>query len=121
MRIERGVEIEVGKPRRAAEAIDQLMAVSGRSYRLINGVVVVRRSDGAEVGAVDTHVVHMNPYGLHAASDYVERFRPFDCVGGCRLEDESGLVARVEGSGPDGVMGMPLGVVDSLLESACPP
>jgi septum formation protein len=120
VRTDDGRDVEVGKPATVARAVAQLMAVSGRSFRLVNGLVVVRASDGEEFAAAETHEVHMRPFDGEAAREYVERFQPLDCVGGCRIEDPSGLVDRVEGSGIDGVMGMPMGLLDTLIAQACP-
>jgi len=103
------------KPVTRDRAVEQLLAMSGRTHELVNGVVVVAAPDGPELTAVDRHRVTMARYGRSEAAAYVERFAPLDCVGAYRIEDDAGLIAEVEGSGDDGVIGLPVGVVRDLL------
>lgn len=116
-----GIDHEVTKPTTLDEAVAQILAVAGGTYRLVNGIVVLRSVDRVEFTAIDTHLVHTHPVSIDQARNYVERYEPLDCVGGCRIEDPSGLIERVEGSGMDGVKGMPMAVLRRLIEQACPP
>ncbi len=58
------------------------------------------------------------PYDRDEAAAYVEQYRPLDCVGSYRLEDDADLIESVEGSGRSGVIGLPLDVVRDLLDLA---
>lgn len=107
-------------------AVDQLLAMSGRTHRLVNGVVVVDRLGREHVG-IDVQLVTMRSYGPAAARAYVERFAPLDTAGSYRIEDDevlegeqpgSGLVERVEGEDRSGVVGMPLPLLHRLLGEA---
>jgi predicted house-cleaning NTP pyrophosphatase (Maf/HAM1 superfamily) len=57
----------------------------------------------------------MRAYDRGEAAAYVEAFRPLDCVGSYRIEDDADLIESVEGSGQDGVIGLPLAVVRRLV------
>jgi septum formation protein len=108
-------------------AVAQLVAMSGTTHRLVNGVVVIAPGGTAHSG-VDVQVVRMRPYSEAEARAYVERFEPFDTSGSYRLEDgevmaaESGpgaaLVASVTGEDASGVVGLPMPLLRRLLGDA---
>jgi septum formation protein len=102
------------KPATLESAVQQLMSLSGSTHELVNGVVAMRPG-GRRATAVDRHVVTMESFGLDEAEAYVAEFRPLDSVGAYRIEDDAGLLASVVGSGDDGVIGLPIGVVRRLL------
>jgi septum formation protein len=102
------------KPGSVERAIGQLVAMSGRTHELVNGVVALGPGDRVAT-EVDRHVVTMRAYDRAEAESYVERFRPLDCVGSYRIEDDADLIASVQGSGRDGVIGLPLAVVRRLV------
>jgi septum formation protein len=106
------------KPGTVGRAVEQLLSMSGREHRLVNGLVLRDTRDGREWTATDVHVVRMARFGRGAATDYVERFRPLDSVGAYRLEDDVGLIESIEGSGRTGVIGLPLDLVRRLLDEA---
>jgi septum formation protein len=101
------------KPGTPGRAVEQLLAMSGGTHRLVNGIVVLH--EGEVVSACDVHVVAMERFDRARAAEYVDRFRPLDCVGAYRIEDDAGLIRSVEGSGDDGVIGLPITVVRTLL------
>jgi septum formation protein len=102
-------------------AVAQLLAMSGTTHRLVNGVVVLDAASGDLVAGVDVQVVTMRPFARADAEAYVDRFEPWDTAGSYRLEDQellapgAGLVASVSGEHPSGVVGLPLPLVDRLL------
>lgn len=103
------------KPRTPARAVDQLMGMSGRTHELVNGVFAIRAPEGPQASAVDRHVVTMRPFSRKVAEAYVSRFEPLDCVGAYRIEDDADLIEAVDGSGDDGVIGMPIALVRDLV------
>ena len=105
------------KPADLAAAVEQLAAMSGTTHELINGLVVWNAATDTWATAIDIHRVTMRDFTGAEAAAYVERFEPLDSVGGYRIEDDADLIASVEGSGDDGVMGLPITVVRRLLES----
>jgi septum formation protein len=106
------------KPADVDEAVGQLMAMAGRSHRLVNGLVLRDPSRELEWTATDVHVVNMGAYDEAAARAYVEAYLPLDCVGAYRLEDDAGLIERVEGGDTSGVIGLPIPTVRHLLAEA---
>jgi len=107
-------------------AVAQLLAMSGTTHRLVNGLVVLRTGPAGEVTAavdgVDVQTVTMRDFDERAARAYVRRFEPFDSAGSYRLEDQEHLtgeerfVVRVDGEDPSGVLGMPLPLLRRLLD-----
>ena len=104
------------KPGTPERAVEQLLSMSGSTHELVNGVVVLH--DGAVHRACDVHRVTMRAFTRREAEDYVAEFAPLDCVGSYRIEDDADLIESVEGSGDDGVIGLPLDVVRALLAEA---
>lgn len=103
----------------AEQAVEQLMAMSGTRHELVNGLVVIFvESDGVPVSVSGTDVqrVQMTSYDARVARRYVESHRPFDTAGSYRLEDDAGLVESVEGEHSSGVLGMPLPLLERLLD-----
>jgi len=103
------------KPGSVERATAQLMAMSGQSHDLVNGVVVTRAGNDVFASAVDRHVVAMRSFDEHEAKSYIDRFQPLDCVGAYRIEDDADLIESVRGSGDDGVIGLPIALVQSLI------
>jgi septum formation protein len=99
-------------------AVEQLMAMSGTTHRLVNALVVGYESDDGVVTSVeglDVQVVTMRPYEEATARRYVRIHEPFDTAGSYRIEDDFGLVESVEGEDDSGVLGMPLPLLERLL------
>lgn len=100
-------------------AVEQLMAMSGTTHRLVNALVLGFGSPEGpitSVEGVDVQVVTMRPFDEATARHYVRRHEPFDTAGSYRIEDEAGLVASVVGEHDSGVLGMPLPLLGRLLE-----
>ncbi|UDY36353.1 Maf family protein [Dermatobacter hominis] len=124
-----GVELLTKRPT-VEGAVAQLVAMSGTTHRLVNGVVVIGPG-GTWHSGVDVQVVTMRSYTEDEARAYVERFEPFDTSGSYRLEDgdvlvrEGGpgaaLVASVAGEHASGVVGLPLPLLRRLLADAAAP
>jgi septum formation protein len=103
-------------------AVAQLLAMSGTTHRLVNGLVALDTATGAVVSGVDVQVVTFRTLGSDEALEYVERFEPFDTAGSYRLEDQDalgpgrGFVVSVVGEDPSGVVGLPLPLLRRLLD-----
>lgn len=105
------------KPLDLVAAIEQLTSMSGTTHELVNGLVVWNSATDRWATAIDVHRVTMRDFTRAEAAAYVKRFEPLDSVGAYRIEDDADLIASVEGSGDDGVMGLPIAVVRRLLGS----
>ena len=106
------------KPGTKDRAVEQLMALRGRTHRLVTGVVLHDPPD-RWAREVDVHRITMRAYDRSEAAAYVDKFAPLDCVGSYRVEDAGiRLFERVEGADPTGIIGLPLLAVCRLLRSA---
>jgi len=105
----------------AEGAVDQLVAMSAGTHRLVNGLVVLDVDSGRRVEGVDVQVVTMRAFTRAEAEAYVARFEPFDSAGSYRLEDQeamgegAGFVVQVHGEHDSGVLGLPLPLLRRLL------
>lgn len=110
----------VKRPDRAG-AVEQLVAMSGSSHELHNGLVVLDASTGRVAEGVDVQRVTMRRFTRDEAAQYVERFEPFDSSGSYRLEDQADMaplepfVVAVQGEHDSGVRGLPLPLLRRLL------
>ena len=108
----------LSKPGSAEAAVRQLLSLAGRAHDLVNGLCLLGPGPDDRRLVSDVHRVRMRSFTRAEAQEYVERCRPFDCVGSYRIEDDADLIAEVEGSGRSGIIGLPLPAVRELLESA---
>mgnify|MGYP006277715469 CR=1 FL=1 len=115
-----GVLEQGGRPRLLAQqpdfdgAVEQLLAMSGSTHELVNGLVLIDTATGRSVSGVDVQTVTMRSFDRAAAEAYVRRFEPYESAGSYRLEDqdlmspEDQLLEAVAGEDPSGVLGLPL-------------
>lgn len=102
-------------------AVAQLMAMSGSTHRLVNGLVIVHLRSGRAIEGVDEQLVTMRDFDEVEARRYVQRFEPYDSGGSYRLEDQldmgegEGFVIDVQGEHESGVRGLPLPLVQRML------
>jgi len=114
-----------GKPADAAEAIETLRVLRGRTHRVVSGVAVVAPGRSAVAAAV-THVT-MRPYTDDEIARYVATGSPLDKSGAYAIQDPVfAPVASYEGC-MCSVIGLPLFTLGRLLrevaalEGARPP
>lgn len=107
------------KPGREDVAIDQLMALSGGTHRLVTGVVLAAPGAGHLRETLDVHRLTVRHLSRAEVEAYVRRHRPLDCVGAYRIEDAGiKLFERIEGEDHTGIVGLPLIAVCRLLREA---
>jgi septum formation protein len=105
----------LGKPEDAADAARMLRLLSGRTHRVITGVAVVT-AKGAEVAAEATAVRFLTLSDAEIAG-YVASGEPMDKAGAYAIQGRAARwIPRIEGCYFN-VMGLPLALVCSLLES----
>jgi septum formation protein len=109
-----------------AGAVDQLLALSGTTHHLVNGLVVVA-PDGRTATGIDVQTITMRAFDRAEAIAYVERFEPFDTAGSYRLEDQDamepgpGFIESVDGEDDSGVIGLPVPLLRRLLDEISRP
>jgi septum formation protein len=96
----------LGKPKDAGEAEHMLEALSGRTHRVITGVVL-RQGHQEQAFAVSTEV-SFRPLSAQDIGQYIASKEPFDKAGGYGIQGLGGaLVHEVHGSYTN-VIGLPL-------------
>jgi septum formation protein len=105
----------LGKPEDAADAARMLRLLSGRTHRVITGVALVT-AKGAEVAAEATAVRFLALSDEDIAA-YIATGEPMDKAGAYAIQGRAARwIPRIEGCYFN-VMGLPLALVCSLLES----
>jgi septum formation protein len=104
-----------GKPRDAAQAQGMLVALSGRTHRVLSGVFLLRLGDGAARSAVESTAVTLAPLEVAEIETYVATGEPLDKAGAYAIQGRAGkYISRIEGCYFN-VVGLPLARVHSLL------
>ena len=105
----------LAKPADAADAARMLRLLSGRTHRVITGVSLVTAA-GVEVAAEVTSVRFLTLSEVDIA-DYVAGGEPMDKAGAYAIQGRAARwIPRIEGCYFN-VMGLPLALVSSLLET----
>lgn len=103
----------LGKPADEAEAIDMLMALSGRTHQVLTAIALVRGA--AEAGVVVETAVSFRELSLAECRAYWQSGEPVDKAGGYALQGLGGIfVTRIEGS-YSGVVGLPVAETYTLM------
>ena len=114
-----GVRTMLTKPETPERCVAQLLRLSGRTHRLVNGIVLVSEATGERLEATDEQVLTMRAFGRDEAEAYVERFAPLDSAGGYRIEDAGiRLFDRIQSDDFTGIIGLPLLATARLLRRA---
>lgn len=107
------------KPGSEDQAVAQLMRLSGRTFSLVTGVVLLDARSGDAGTAIDVQSLTMRAYLEPEAAAYVARHRPLDCAGSFRIEDPGiKLFQRIDSADFTGIIGLPLLAVARLLRAA---
>jgi septum formation protein len=107
----------MGKPVDAADAQRMLLLLSGRTHQVVTGVAVVWGPGSAEVAAEMTQVT-MRTLSPQEVAGYVATGEPMDKAGAYAIQGYAGRwIPRIHGCYFN-VVGLPLALVDSLLEGA---
>lgn len=109
----------LGKPLQHAAALQQLMAMQGRTVVFHTALAVAGPADDAlQFDCVPTSVTFraLSPPALDA---YLRADEPYDCAGAAKIESLGiALVERVESEDPTALVGLPLIRLSSMLTAA---
>lgn len=112
------VELEgkvLGKPGTSEAAVEQLMAMQGKSHRLLTALCLAC-PNGELRPHLDVHTLTMCPLSEAAIRRYVEADRPLDCAGSYKIEARGiALFSRIEGADFTAITGLPLIALSQLL------
>ncbi|HEX2715767.1 MAG TPA: Maf family protein [Candidatus Acidoferrales bacterium] len=105
----------LGKPASADDARDMLRRLSGRTHRVVTGLVAIRLPDGATREALEATQVTFAPLSPEEIEDYVASGEPFDKAGAYAIQGRAGrFVTRVDGCYFN-VVGLPLARLYRIL------
>jgi len=106
----------LGKPRDADDAVEMLLALSGRSHAVMTGVAL--RTPAGITAVLSTTDVQFRQIGRDEATRYWQSGEPADKAGAYGIQGLGGMfVKNIEGS-YSGVMGLPVFETVELLVSA---
>jgi len=105
----------IGKPKDRQNAIDILMALSGKTHRVITGVVILNGSN--EIAFADVTEVCFHPLTKQQIEFYVDKYKPYDKAGAYAIQEWIGVVGIKSITGDFyNVMGLPVSRVVQQLE-----
>ncbi len=106
----------LSKPKGHEEALKQLQTASGKFMQFYTGVALLNARTGrclADVVPCRVYFRHLTPEELEA---YLEREKPYDCLGAFRAEGLGiALFRRIETEDPTALVGLPLIKLVSFL------
>ncbi len=106
----------LGKPRDAEEAVEMLLALSGRRHAVMTGVAL--KTASATHAVLSTTMVQFREIGRDEAYRYWQSGEPCDKAGAYGIQGLGGMfVKAIEGS-YSGVMGLPVFETVELLKLA---
>ena len=106
----------IGKPGTHEAALEQLLAMRGRTVRFHSGIAVVDGRTGrclSDSIATDVRFRNLPPEALDA---YLKTDLPYDCAGAAKIESLGiCLVEAVHSDDPTALIGLPLIALTSML------
>jgi septum formation protein len=106
----------IGKPKDTAEAIQILTDLSGKTHRVITGVVLIHAK--GEIAFADCTEVTFHTLTYEQIVQYVTRYQPFDKAGAYAIQEWIGVVGIQSIKGDFyNVMGLPVSRVIQALHS----
>jgi len=105
----------IGKPADRDDAVNILMQLSGKTHRVITGVVLMHAS--GETAFADVTEVIFHPLTKDQIEFYVDKYQPYDKAGAYAIQEWIGVVGIKSINGDFyNVMGLPVSRVVQALE-----
>ncbi len=99
----------LGKPGDHQRAIEQLLAVSGRSLRFLTAVCVLDPAGRTRHEHIDRTAVRFRQFDLRLAETYLRHDEPYDCAGSFKVEGAGFvLFESVQTDDPTALIGLPM-------------
>ncbi|HEX8277168.1 MAG TPA: Maf family protein [Segetibacter sp.] len=106
----------IGKPADREDAISTLTALSGRTHRVITGVVLMHAK--GEISFFDITLVEFHPLTPRQIQFYVDKYKPYDKAGAYAIQEWIGVTGIKSVNGDFyNVMGLPVSRVVQALRS----
>ncbi len=99
----------LGKPGDHQKAIEQLLAVSGKSLQFLTAVCVLDPAGRTRHEYIDRTAVRFRQFDLRLAETYLRHDEPYDCAGSFKIEGAgSVLFESVQTDDPTALIGLPM-------------
>lgn len=106
----------IGKPKDRSDAVDILLALSGKQHCVITGVVILHGDK--EIAFAETTQVHFHELSLAQIEFYVDNYKPYDKAGSYAIQEWIGVVGIKSVVGDFyNVMGLPVSRVVQILQN----
>jgi septum formation protein len=106
----------INKPLNRAEAIKTLTDLSGKTHRVITGVVI--HTDYQQISFSETTEVEFHPLTQEQIEFYIDKYKPYDKAGAYAIQEWIGVVGIKSIKGDFyNVMGLPISRVVQELEN----
>jgi septum formation protein len=114
------------KPETEERAVEQLLALSGRTHRLLTAVALLDAQSGVLEHRLVVHHMTMRALTEEQARKYVTLDRPLDCVGAYKIEAHgaflfSSVTGEIEGEtrcDQSAIVGLPVTALEDLLRGS---
>lgn len=108
----------LGKPGDHQNAVEQLMAASGKSMTFLTAVCILDPVNRARYEYTDRTTVRFRQFDRRLAEAYLRHDQPYDCAGSFKLEGAGYvLFDSVDTNDPTALIGLPMiWVADRLLQ-----
>ena len=106
----------LGKPRDAEDAVEMLLALSGRTHRVMTGVAL--KTPAGTDTVLSTTLVQFREIGRDEAHRYWQSGEPSDKAGAYGIQGIGGMFVKTIDGSYSGVMGLPVFETVELLMSA---
>ncbi len=108
----------LGKPGRHQQAVEQLMAASGKAVRFLTAVCILDPVSRARYEHTDETIVRFRRFDRRLVDNYLHHDEPYDCAGSFKIEGAGFvLFEKVTTDDPTALIGLPMiWVAGRLLE-----
>ena len=97
----------IGKPSNKEQAIESLLSLSGKTHKVITGVVLLYQ--GQEISFSEITLVEFHTLTIEQIESYVDKYKPYDKAGGYAIQEWIGVVGIKKITGDFyNVMGLPV-------------
>ncbi len=97
----------IGKPSNKEQAIESLLSLSGKTHKVITGVVLLHQDK--EMSFSETTLVEFHTLTIEQIESYVDKYKPYDKAGGYAIQEWIGVVGIKKITGDFyNVMGLPV-------------
>lgn len=99
----------LGKPGDHQKAMEQLLAISGKSLQFLTAVCVLDPAGRTRHEYIDRTAVRFRQFDLRLAETYLRHDEPYDCAGSFKIEGAgSVLFESVQTDDPTALVGLPM-------------